>query len=316
MRGSLLWGLSNPAPPPPPRRWSPFGDDTGPSFPPLMGHPISHPVPLQPSPGQAIPVGPPGGMGGGGGVAVAACGGPCPPSAPTASRTEFGLRTEATWDPPSSPPCRPHGGEPWGGGEPPAPPKPPPAPYHPRTPPTATPLCRQVPKKLVNSVTDCADDALAGLVACNPGLRLLQGHRVVLRADLVAIRGRVALLSGGGSGHEPAHAGELPPATAAGRLPPRTAPNAPSCSIGYIGKGMLTGVVAGAVFTSPAVGSILAAIRAVTQAGAGRMVWWGAGRGFAPRHGFTPCLAVCPCPSLPPRSWDPPDCEELHRGSA
>uniref|UniRef100_A0A8C8A8R2 Triokinase/FMN cyclase n=1 Tax=Otus sunia TaxID=257818 RepID=A0A8C8A8R2_9STRI len=97
--------------------------------------------------------------------------------------------------------------------------------------------------KLVNSVTGCADDALAGLVACNAGLRLLQGHRVVLRADLVAIRGRVALLSGGGSGHEPAHAG-------------------------YIGKGMLTGVVAGAVFTSPAVGSILAAIRAVTQAGA------------------------------------------------
>ncbi|KAM7108337.1 triokinase/FMN cyclase isoform 3-T3 [Ciconia maguari] len=101
----------------------------------------------------------------------------------------------------------------------------------------------EVPKKLVNSVAGCADDALAGLVACNPGLRLLQGHRVVLRADLVAIRGRVALLSGGGSGHEPAHAG-------------------------YVGKGMLTGVVAGAVFTSPAVGSILAAIRAVTRAGA------------------------------------------------
>uniref|UniRef100_A0A8C3HXL5 Triokinase/FMN cyclase n=1 Tax=Chrysemys picta bellii TaxID=8478 RepID=A0A8C3HXL5_CHRPI len=88
----------------------------------------------------------------------------------------------------------------------------------------------------------CADDALAGLVACNPAIQLLQGHRVALRADLENIRGRVALLSGGGSGHEPAHAG-------------------------YIGKGMLTGVVAGAVFTSPAVGSILAAIRAVTQAG-------------------------------------------------
>ncbi|NXE16232.1 TKFC cyclase, partial [Lophotis ruficrista] len=100
-----------------------------------------------------------------------------------------------------------------------------------------------VPKKLVNSAAGCADDALAGLVACNPGLRLLQGHRVVLRADLAAIRGRVALLSGGGSGHEPAHAG-------------------------YVGKGMLTGVVAGAVFTSPAVGSVLAAVRAVTQAGA------------------------------------------------
>ncbi|NXL69300.1 TKFC cyclase, partial [Leptocoma aspasia] len=100
-----------------------------------------------------------------------------------------------------------------------------------------------VPKKLVTTVSGCADDAVAGLVACNPGLRMLQGHRVVLRDDLSAIRGRVALLSGGGSGHEPAHAG-------------------------YVGKGMLTGVVAGAVFASPSVGSILAAIRAVAQAGA------------------------------------------------
>ncbi|OWK57506.1 Bifunctional ATP-dependent dihydroxyacetone kinase/FAD-AMP lyase (cyclizing) [Lonchura striata] len=101
----------------------------------------------------------------------------------------------------------------------------------------------EVPKKLVTTVSGCADDALAGLVACNSGLRLLQGHRVVLRHDLQAIRGRVALLSGGGSGHEPAHAG-------------------------YVGKGMLTGVVAGAMFASPSVGSILAAIRAVAQAGA------------------------------------------------
>lgn len=97
-------------------------------------------------------------------------------------------------------------------------------------------------KKLVNSVAGCADDALAGLVACNPSLQLLQGHRVALRADLDSLQGRVALLSGGGSGHEPAHAG-------------------------FIGKGMLTGVIAGAVFASPAVGSILAAIRAVAQAG-------------------------------------------------
>lgn len=101
----------------------------------------------------------------------------------------------------------------------------------------------EVPKKLVCSVASCAEDALAGLVACNPGLQLLRGHRVALRSDLDALRGRVALLSGGGSGHEPAHAG-------------------------YIGKGMLSGVVAGAIFTSPAVGSILAAIRAVTEAGA------------------------------------------------
>lgn len=119
------------------------------------------------------------------------------------------------------PPHCPHGGEPGTVGtpllSPPIPgrvgvPSPCPA--------TATSLCHQVPKKLVNSVACCADDALAGLVACNPGLRLLQGHRVVLRADLVAIRGRVALLSGGGSGHEPAHAGEPPTAAATGRLPP------------------------------------------------------------------------------------------------
>lgn len=98
-------------------------------------------------------------------------------------------------------------------------------------------------KKLVNTVLSCADDSLAGIVACNPALQLLQGHRVALRSDLENIEGKVALISGGGSGHEPAHAG-------------------------YIGKGMLTAVVAGPVFTSPAVGSILAAIRAVRQAGA------------------------------------------------
>ncbi|XP_054996990.1 triokinase/FMN cyclase isoform X2 [Sorex araneus] len=97
-------------------------------------------------------------------------------------------------------------------------------------------------KKLVNSVAGCADDAFAGMVACNPGLQVLQGHRVALRADLDSLKGRVAVLTGGGSGHEPAH-------------------------IGFIGKGMLTGVIAGAVFASPAVGSILAAIRAVAQAG-------------------------------------------------
>lgn len=61
---------------------------------------------------------------------------------------------------------------------------------------------------MVNSVEGCADDALAGFVASNPDLQLLQGHRVALRSDLDTLKGRVALLSGGGSGHEPAHAGE------------------------------------------------------------------------------------------------------------
>ncbi|XP_075044065.1 triokinase/FMN cyclase isoform X4 [Mixophyes fleayi] len=101
----------------------------------------------------------------------------------------------------------------------------------------------EVSKKLLNSIPGCVDDALHGITCCSPGLRVLQGHRVILRADLDRIKGRVALLSGGGSGHEPAHAG-------------------------YVGHGMLTGVIAGPVFTSPPVGSIVAAIRTVAQAGA------------------------------------------------
>lgn len=65
----------------------------------------------------------------------------------------------------------------------------------------------QVGRKLLNSVDKCVDEALEGLVRGNASLVLLRGHRVVLRADLESIRGKIALLSGGGSGHEPAHAG-------------------------------------------------------------------------------------------------------------
>ncbi|XP_069753485.1 triokinase/FMN cyclase isoform X2 [Narcine bancroftii] len=98
-------------------------------------------------------------------------------------------------------------------------------------------------KKLINSVDHCVDDALEGLVAWNVGMQLVQGHRIVIRSDLKNIKGKVALLSGGGSGHEPAHAG-------------------------YVGTGMLTAAIAGNVFTSPPAGSIAAAIRTVVSAGA------------------------------------------------
>uniref|UniRef100_A0A672RUY7 Triokinase/FMN cyclase n=2 Tax=Sinocyclocheilus grahami TaxID=75366 RepID=A0A672RUY7_SINGR len=97
--------------------------------------------------------------------------------------------------------------------------------------------------KLLNSVEKCVDEALEGLVRSNGGLALLRGHRVVLRSDLESIKGKVALLSGGGSGHEPAHAG-------------------------YIGVGMLSGAVAGAVFASPPPGSVLAAILTLWKGGA------------------------------------------------
>ena len=99
-------------------------------------------------------------------------------------------------------------------------------------------------KKLVNSPENCVDECLSGLVAANPHLRLLEGHRVVVRADYEEVKssGRVALLCGGGSGHEPAHGG-------------------------YVGRGMLTGAVAGSVFASPPTVTVLTAIRTVTGAG-------------------------------------------------
>ena len=64
-------------------------------------------------------------------------------------------------------------------------------------------------KKLINSVDRCVDENLEGLVAINPGLRLIKDTRVVVRADIEDVKrqGKVTLLCGGGSGHEPAHAG-------------------------------------------------------------------------------------------------------------
>ncbi|XP_061566423.1 triokinase/FMN cyclase [Cololabis saira] len=98
-------------------------------------------------------------------------------------------------------------------------------------------------KKLINSVDGCVDEALCGLARTSGGLSLLKGHRVMVRSDLDNLRGKVGLVSGGGSGHEPAHAG-------------------------YIGAGMLSAAVAGGVFASPPPTSILAAILSLHHAGA------------------------------------------------
>jgi len=93
-------------------------------------------------------------------------------------------------------------------------------------------------KKLINDPRNVVREMLEGLVDLNPGLALLDGEAVVLRSDLpsLAVR-KVAVISGGGSGHEPAHGG-------------------------YVGAGLLTAAVAGDVFTSPSVDAVLAAIRA------------------------------------------------------
>lgn len=95
-------------------------------------------------------------------------------------------------------------------------------------------------KKLVNDPRRVVREMLEGLADLFPGQVLLDAEDVIVRADLPppAQRRGVAVLSGGGSGHEPAHAG-------------------------YVGAGMLHAAVAGDVFTSPSVDAVLAGIRAV-----------------------------------------------------
>ncbi len=66
-------------------------------------------------------------------------------------------------------------------------------------------------KKLLNRVEDCVDESVAGYTALHAGVRrLASAPRVVVRTDLARHKalGRVAVLSGGGSGHEPAFTGE------------------------------------------------------------------------------------------------------------
>ncbi|XP_078170687.1 putative 3,4-dihydroxy-2-butanone kinase isoform X2 [Carex rostrata] len=98
-------------------------------------------------------------------------------------------------------------------------------------------------KKLINDPNAVVTEFIEGLVETYPGLQYLDGFpqiKVVLRADVSPSQfDKVAVISGGGAGHEPAHAG-------------------------FVGPGMLTAAVSGDVFTSPPVDSILAAIRAVT----------------------------------------------------
>lgn len=116
------------------------------------------------------------------------------------------------------------------------------------------------------------DEALHGLVRANGGLSLLKGYRVVLRSDLDNLRGKVALLSGGGSGHEPAHGGR----SRGHSKEPGPQSVFLSCSYsllslrllaGYVGAGMLSAAVAGGVFASPPPASILAAILSLHNAG-------------------------------------------------
>lgn len=95
-------------------------------------------------------------------------------------------------------------------------------------------------KKLVNDPLMVVEEMVEGLLLADARLTRIAGENVVLRRDYPALAasGKVAIISGGGAGHEPAHAG-------------------------YVGQGMLTAAVIGAVFTSPSVDAVEAAIRAV-----------------------------------------------------
>ncbi len=97
-------------------------------------------------------------------------------------------------------------------------------------------------KKLINKVDDVEREMIEGLAKAAPKkLRKLDEGNIIVRTPKK--EGKVALVSGGGSGHEPAHGG-------------------------YVGEGMLDCAVAGSVFTSPTPDQIYEGIKAVaTEAG-------------------------------------------------
>ena len=97
-------------------------------------------------------------------------------------------------------------------------------------------------KKLINDPADVVAEALRGIAIAHPELRVDHAHRIVYRGD-APVPGKVGLLSGGGSGHEPLHGG-------------------------FVGPGMLDAACAGEVFTSPVPDQMLEATRGV-NGGAG-----------------------------------------------
>ena len=92
-------------------------------------------------------------------------------------------------------------------------------------------------KKVINDPKNVVDEMIEGYVLAYPSyVARVEGSDVIKRANKK--EGKVALISGGGSGHEPSHAG-------------------------FLGTGMLDAAVCGAMFTSPTPDQVLEAIRAV-----------------------------------------------------
>ncbi len=98
-------------------------------------------------------------------------------------------------------------------------------------------------KKLINDVENVLSESLGGFARAHGDLVSLNAEPVFVRRRQATPRGRVALISGGGSGHEPMHAG-------------------------FVGRGMLHAACPGQVFTSPTPDQMVAAAEAV-DGGAG-----------------------------------------------
>jgi phosphoenolpyruvate---glycerone phosphotransferase subunit DhaK len=92
-------------------------------------------------------------------------------------------------------------------------------------------------KKLINDPQDVVAEALLGIAAARPEVRVDHANRIVYRRDAPKA-GKVGLVSGGGSGHEPLHGG-------------------------YVGLGMLDAACAGQIFTSPTPDQMLEATKGV-----------------------------------------------------
>lgn len=97
-------------------------------------------------------------------------------------------------------------------------------------------------KMLINVAETVVADALRGMAAAHPELTVDVENRVIVRRD-APVEGKVALVSGGGSGHEPLHSG-------------------------FVGPGMLSAALPGEVFTSPVPDQMVRAAAAV-DSGAG-----------------------------------------------
>lgn len=93
-------------------------------------------------------------------------------------------------------------------------------------------------KKIINDRDKVVEEMLQGMVKAHPEfIKRVENSNVLIRRDS-PVKGKVALISGGGSGHEPSHGG-------------------------FVGLGMLDGAVAGEVFTSPTPEEVYKGIKAV-----------------------------------------------------